>query len=224
MTEIEDIRLGVLRFRKKVFPIREAHYRALANHQDPQVLFITCIDSRVDPAELCDADPGDMFVERTPGNLVPEFSKERVGVSASIEYAISALENVTDIVICGHSDCGALKAMLDPKKRKKFPAVDRWLTFADPALKAVNKAHRDAAPEEKLHRLCEQNIIAQIKNLHSHPCIQKRLKMRDKPLRIHGWVYGIDSGKVRRYDELTGTFALWPPENVETTPHPANRE
>ena len=84
MTEIEDIRQGVLRFRKKIFPIRRAIYEQLANHQDPQVLFITCIDSRVDPSDLCDSDPGDMFVERTPGNLVPIYSEQRVGVAARV--------------------------------------------------------------------------------------------------------------------------------------------
>ena len=91
MTEMEDIRQGVLRFRRKVFPMRRSAYEELANHQAPQVLFITCIDSRVDPADLCDADPGDMFVERTPGNLVPIYGDQRVGVSVSSLYVYSSL-------------------------------------------------------------------------------------------------------------------------------------
>lgn len=207
MTKLEDIRQGVLRFRKKVFPIRRAIYEELANHQNPQILFITCIDSRVDPVELCDADPGDMFVERTPGNLVPIYADTRSGISASIEYAVTAL-GVTDIVICGHSDCGALKALLAPKSLAKLPAVHRWLHWADEAIAHVRKHHRDAGDEEKLHLLCQQNVIAQIDHIATHPCVQKRLKKGD--LRIHGWVYEIHTGEVHRYDPSAKAFALWP--------------
>lgn len=207
MTEIEDIQQGVLRFRKKIFPIRRAIYEQLANHQDPQVLFITCIDSRVDPSDLCDSDPGDMFVERTPGNLVPIYSEQRVGVAASIEYAVTALR-VTDIILCGHSDCGALKALLHPEKLEKLPAVARWLHFADEAIDHINEHHAHATEAEKLALLCQQNIIAQIDHLHTHPCVQARLA--DGDLRIHGWVYEIHTGEVHRYDPATKTFALWP--------------
>lgn len=207
MTEIEDIRQGVLRFRKKVFPIRRAIYEQLANHQDPQVLFITCIDSRVDPSDLCDSDPGDMFVERTPGNLVPIYSEQRVGVAASIEYAVTALR-VTDIIICGHSDCGALKALLHPEKLDNLPAVARWLHFADEAIEAVNTHHAHAAEPDKLAELCRRNVVAQIDHLATHPCVQRRLAAGD--LRIHGWVYEIHTGEVYRYDPETKTFALWP--------------
>ncbi|MBI2685262.1 MAG: carbonic anhydrase [Acidobacteria bacterium] len=209
MTEMDDIRQGVLRFRKKVFPIRRAIYEELAHHQDPQVLFITCIDSRVDPADLCDADPGDMFVERTPGNMVPIYSDHRVGVSASIEYAVTAL-GVTDIIICGHSDCGALKALLHPEKLEKLPAVERWLHFADEAIDAVNTVHPNAEPKAKLHHLCEQNVIAQLDHLGTHPCVAQRLKTGY--LRLHGWVYEIHTGEVHRYDATTKRFALWPPD------------
>jgi carbonic anhydrase len=207
MTELEDIRQGVLRFRKKVFPIRRAIYEELAQHQDPQVLFITCIDSRVDPAELCDADPGDMFAERTPGNLVPIYSENRSGISASLEYAVTALK-VTDIIICGHSDCGALKALLTPEKLEALPAVERWLHYADEAIDAVNTLYPNAPAAEKLHHLCQQNVIAQLAHMRTHPCIQRRLK--EGNLRLHGWVYEIHSGEVHRYDPEAGAFALWP--------------
>jgi carbonic anhydrase len=208
MTKIEDIRDGVLRFRKKVFPIRRALYEELANHQAPQILFITCIDSRVDPADLCDADPGDMFTERTPGNLVPVYGDVRSGISASIEYAVTALE-VSDIIVCGHSDCGALKATLNPKALKKLPAVDRWMHWADEAVTHVKKHHRQADDKEKLHRLCEQNVLAQMSHLETHPSVARRVKAGR--LRIHGWVYEIHTGEVQAYNPATKQFELWPP-------------
>ena len=214
MTELSDIRRGVLRFRKKVFPVRRAIYEELARHQDPQILFITCIDSRVDPIDLCDADPGDMFSERTPGNIIPIYSETRSGISASIEYAVTAL-HVTDIIVCGHSDCGALKAMLHPEKLESLPAVERWLHYADEAVSAVNALCPDATEEEKLHRLCQQNVVAQLAHLESHPCVQRRL--REGNLRLHGWVYEIHTGEVHRFDPATNTFALWP-EDPSTSP------
>jgi carbonic anhydrase len=210
MTELEDIRQGLLRFRKKVFPMRRAIYEALARHQNPQVLFMTCIDSRVDPADLCDADPGDMFVERTPGNLVPVYEGQaRSGMSASIEYAVTALE-VTDIVVCGHSDCGALKALLHPENLAKLPAVKRWLHYADAALRDLRKSPAGASDEERLEYLCERNVVAQLDHLQTHPCVRKRMKKGE--LRLHGWVYEIHTGEVKRYDPETGAFALWPPD------------
>lgn len=207
MTEIEDIRQGVLRFRKKVFPLRRAIYEELANHQDPQVLFMTCIDSRVDPSDLCDADPGDMFVERTPGNLVPIYSDQRVGVSASIEYAVTALK-VTDIIVCGHSDCGALKALLKPKSLDNLPAVERWLHYADEAIDAVNTKYPKAPAKKRLHHLCQENVIAQLDHLLTHPSVKRRMDAGQ--LRLHGWVYEIHSGEVHRYNPETRKFTLWP--------------
>ncbi len=207
MTQIDELRQGVLRFRKKVFPLRRAVYEQLANHQAPQILFLTCIDSRVDPGDLCDADPGDMFVERTPGNLVPIYSEARVGVSASIEYAVAAL-NVTDIIICGHSDCGALKALLHPEKLEELPAVERWLHYADEAISAVKVLPPEIRNDEKLHQLCQQNVIAQIDHLRTHPSVQKRLEAGN--LNLHGWVYEIHTGEVHAYNYDTKSFALWP--------------
>lgn len=209
MTEADDIWRGVLRFRKHVFPQRRGLYELLANHQDPQVLFIGCIDSRVDPAELCDADPGDMFVERTPGNLVPVYGDQRVGVSASIEYAVTALQ-VTDIIICGHSDCGAMKALLSPESLKTLPAVERWLHFADEAMDYLTAHHPNLPEGQKLHLLCERNVVTQIEHLLTHPCVRQRLE--EKNLRIHGWMYEIHTGEIHRYDANTKSFSLWPPD------------
>ena len=210
MTELDDIRRGVLRFRRKVFPENQALFESLAHHQDPQILFITCIDSRVDPAMLCDADPGDMFVERTPGNIIPVHAETRSGISASIEYAVTALR-VSHIVICGHSDCGALKAALHPEKLEALPAVARWMHYSDAAVEAVNASPKAGADEAaRLHALCEQNVRVQMEHLQTHPSVRRRLEAGN--LTIHGWTYQIHSGEVYRYDAARQTFALWPEE------------
>ncbi len=210
MTTMDDIRAGVLRFREEIFPRRRLHFERLAAHQAPQILFIGCIDSRVNPAMLCHTDPGDMFVERTPGNLIPVYSSNRSGVSASIEFALTKFE-ISDIIVCGHSDCGALKALLAPPgSLQGVPAVERWMHYADKAIAHVNEHHAGLPPKKKLARLCEANVLAQIDNLKTHPSVKKRIA--EKSIEIHGWTYNIGKGEVHRYDPARQKFALWPPK------------
>ena len=205
----ERIAQGVRRFREQVFPERQELYRELGHQQAPEVLFIGCIDSRVVPAELCNTGPGEMFVERTPGNLVPIYRAEAVGVSASIEYAVSALR-VSEIIVCGHSDCGALKGLLQPEHLANLPAVARWLRYAQEALAQVTAAHPHAVGEHKLALLCQFNVRVQLRHLLSHPAVRARVD--DGSLRLRGWVYDIPTGQVAHYDERGDHFALWPPD------------
>lgn len=209
MSILDDIEQGVLHFRKRLFPFRQDRYEELAEHQDAQILFITCSDLYVEPTDLCDADPGDMFVDRTPGSLVPIYDGEqRSAISASIEYAVAAL-HVTDIIICGHSDCGALKALLYPEKLAALPAVERWMHYADAAIAQVRANHAGQDEHTLLQRLIEQSVVTQMGHMETHPSVQKR--MREGTLRLHGWVYEIHTGEVHRYDPATKAFALWPP-------------
>lgn len=207
MTTIEDIASGVRRFRDVIFPKRRRLFEAMAHHQDPKILFIGCIDSRVNPAMLCHADPGDMFVERTPGNLVPIYGNTTSGVSASIEYAVAALQ-VTDIIVCGHSDCGALKAVSNPEARAALPAVSRWLKYADESLPRLTPGPKRESPKARLRRFCQANVATQLEHLATHPSVRRRLKQGD--LALHGWVYDIPTGTVQRFNPATGKFALWP--------------
>ena len=198
---LDRLRDGVRRFRTEVFPRSRETYESLAEKQHPFALFLTCGDSRIDPTALTGTEPGQIFVERTPGNIVPVYSDEvAVGVSASIEYAIVALE-VEEVIICGHSACGAMKGLLDPDHLHEIPATARWLEYARPAVERLG-ASRDVA------RLTKLNVIEQISHLETHPAVRERL--RAGRLGIHGWYYEIHTGTIEAYDASRDAFDLWP--------------
>jgi carbonic anhydrase len=203
---LDRIREGVRRFRTEVFPRRRRMYEALAEKQHPFALFLTCGDSRIDPCLLTGTNPGDIFVERTPGNIVPVYDDAAsVGVSASIEYAVAVL-GVDEIIVCGHSACGAMSALLHPGHLGAIPATARWLRYADPALRKL--AAEGTAEAVRLERLTELNVIAQMENLHTHPAVQQRVEAGR--LGIHGWIYDIPTGVVQAWDSAAARFAPWP--------------
>ena len=198
---LDGLRHGVRRFRTEVFPEQRAMFEELAERQRPFALFLTCGDSRIDPTALTATEPGQIFVERTPGNIVPIYSDEvAVGVSASIEYAIAVL-GVTDVIICGHSGCGAMQALLDPAHLKDTPATARWLEYAKPAVERLGEGG-----EGRLDRLGKLNVLQQMRHLMTHPAVQARAG----ELTVHGWFYEIHTGLVEACDPVTGRFASWP--------------
>lgn len=189
---------GVLRFQREVYPNREALFHSLALGQAPSAMFIGCADSRIVPEMLTQQGPGSLFVVRNAGNIVPPSSTIPGGVTASIEYAVAVL-GIPDIVICGHSGCGAMSAILrGAQQLEDLPAVARWLHYADAARDSVLQAHAHASFEEKLNALVCENVLAQLDNLLTHPAVANALEK--KQLRLHGWVYDIASGSVNTYD------------------------
>lgn len=199
---LEKIRLGVQRFRSIVFPQMREMYERLAEKQRPDALFITCGDSRIDPSLLTGTEPGELFVERTPGNIVPVYDDDvSVGVSASIEYAVEVL-GVRNIIVCGHSTCGAMKALLHPEHLQRLPATARWLKFAQPALKKFCRENTNKA--ENLNRLTQINVLEQVQHLHTHPAVEQRFKAGT--LGLHGWMYEIHTGIVEAYNPATREF------------------
>jgi carbonic anhydrase len=205
---MERIREGVRRFRRKVFPERRALYESLAEKQKPIALFLTCGDSRIDPSLLTGTDPGEIFVERTPGNIVPIYDEStRVGTSASIEYAVAVL-GVSDIIVCGHSACGAMKGVLHPETLGDVPATARWLIYAARALEEFDRTHRGLDDAERLPALTRLNVLQQLSHLHTHPAVEARIERGT--LGIHGWFYEIHTGRVEAYDPATGRFESWP--------------
>jgi carbonic anhydrase len=194
---------GVRTFRRDVFPAQRAIYESVAQGQSPHTLFITCADSRVDPELLTQAGPGELFVMRNIGNIVPGYGEMLGGVSAVIEFAVSAL-GVHHIVICGHADCGAIKGLQNPESVKAMPTVRQWLRNATAALSVVEAREPDAPPDLFMDRLIEANVLLQLDHLRTHPSVAG--EMARGSLALHGWVYEIGTGIVRMHDPALGRF------------------
>ncbi|KMN82314.1 carbonic anhydrase [Chromobacterium sp. LK11] len=193
---------GFLKFQQEAFPQRSALFRELADKQAPGALFITCSDSRVVPELLTQQEPGELFVIRNAGNIVPCYGPEPGGVTASVEYAVAAL-GVADIVVCGHSDCGAMTAIANGHCLDHLPAVAGWLRHADSA-KVVNAARSHDSARQRLDGMVRENVVAQLANLKTHPSVA--LAMRQGRLRLHGWVYDIETGDILALDHASQRF------------------
>lgn len=193
---------GFLKFQSEVYPGQKKFFEQLASGQNPKALIVTCSDSRVVPELLTQQSPGDLFVIRNAGNIVPSYGPEPGGVSATVEYAVSVLQ-VSDIVICGHSNCGAMAAITSGQPLDKLPAVSHWLRHADSA-KAIVCAQSHGTDHERANALVRQNVIAQLANIRTHPSVA--LALSQKKLKLHGWVYDIEKGSIDALDGLTSSF------------------
>ena len=190
---------GVARFRGEVFPQHRALYHRLISHgQKPKALMISCADSRVIPEMITQCGPGELFVCRNAGNVVPPFAEMNGGVSSAIEYAVLAL-GVRDIIVCGHSDCGAMKAILQPRTLAAMPNVAAWLRHSRTAENVVARTWPvDASIEDRQHALAMENVVAQIQHLRTHPAVATGLAAG--ALTLHGWLFEIEYGRVLAYD------------------------
>ena len=193
---------GFLKFQTEVYPNQKQLFEQLASGQNPNALFITCSDSRVVPELLTQQSPGDLFVIRNAGNIVPSYGPEPGGVSATVEYAVAVLQ-VSDIVICGHSNCGAMAAISNNQPLHQLPAVAHWLKHAD-AAKVIVAAQEHASEKTRLHALVRQNVVAQLANIRTHPSVA--LALSQNRLKLHGWVYDIEKGLIDALDRDTNTF------------------
>lgn len=193
---------GVSRFRKDVYPQHQDLFEKLALGQRPEALFITCADSRIDPCLLTQTKPGELFICRVIGNIVPPYPDAIGGVSATIEYAVGVLR-VPEVILCGHTDCGVVRGALNPDAFENYPNVAPWLRYA-----RVQQREPSPSPEVLL-TLTEANVVNQLANLRTHPAVKARLEQGD--LELHGWVYHIGAGTVTAYDEKSRTFAAAAP-------------
>lgn len=193
---------GFLKFQKDVFPQRTQLFKELARQQKPKVLFVTCSDSRVVPELFTQQEPGDLFVIRNAGNIVPSYGPEPGGVSATVEYAVAVL-GVSDIVICGHSNCGAMAAIANRQPLESLPAVAHWLRYSD-AAKGIVEAETYDSPQAKADAMVRSNVVAQLANIRTHPSVA--LALAQGRLNLHGWVYDIEKGAIDVLDGRTGRF------------------
>jgi len=189
---------GHKRFLAEVFPDRKSHFHLLAEGQTPQWLFITCSDSRVLPDLILGTEPGDLFISRSIGNVVPVTSNDVDGVTATIEYAVEVLR-VKHTIVCGHSDCGALKAALDRKALEGLPKAKRWLDHVQSAFDYRQPLNPMDGESAELASLIRGNVVAQLMNLHAQPAVIHAVA--EGRLTVHGWYYDILTGRIEEYDE-----------------------
>ena len=204
---LEQLKNGVRRFRAEVYPGQaDLHARAAIEAQRPHTLFIACADSRVDPIEITQSGMGEVFVTRNIGNLVPAYGEMLGGVSAVIEFAVKSLR-VKHIVVCGHTDCGAMKALLKPDSTKDMPTVTSWLTNARAALSVAETLHTKSEwRRELLSVLTEENVLLQLQHLKTHPSVAGAMAMGE--LTVSGWLYDIGKGQVSIAEDGQRKFTL----------------
>ena len=199
---MEKIVNGIVQFQNDAFKSRQDLFAELANGQSPDVLFVTCADSRIDPNLVTQTEPGELFICRNAGNIVPPHMKAGGGVTASIEYAVAVL-GVKHIVICGHTDCGAMKGALNPKGLEELPHVHEWLNNSRAAVEIV-KAKYGRAGAGELLQVTEENVLLQLQHLRTHPSVAA--KVANKEISLHGWVYHIEDGEVTCFDDAQEKF------------------
>jgi carbonic anhydrase len=195
---------GLHQFKESVFSQQQQLFEELVDGQSPLALFITCSDSRIDPNLLTQTAPGELFILRNAGNIVPPYGAVDGGEAATIEYAVSVLK-VRDIVVCGHSHCGAMGGLLHPESVASLPAVRSWLRHAEATRRIITENYQhiqDDAP--RLTATVEENVLVQVEHLRTHPAVAAALSR--KKLSLHGWVYKFETGQVFSYHPLSGQF------------------
>lgn len=197
---------GIHNFRSDYFSRNRQLFEQLAKGQHPQALFITCSDSRINPNLITQTEPGELFILRNAGNIVPPYGASVGGEAATVEYAVSVLK-VRDIVICGHSQCGAMQGLIGPPNAcAHLPCVEAWLKHAAATRQIVleNYTHLKDNPRDLLTAAVEENVLVQLENLRTHPSVAAALSRG--ALTLHGWVYKIETGQVFAYDPTAGQF------------------
>jgi carbonic anhydrase len=196
---------GHKKFLAEVFPARKSHFHLLSEGQAPESLFITCADSRVLPDLILGTEPGDLFISRCIGNIVPITTQDVDGVTATIEYAVEVLR-VKHAIVCGHSDCGALKAALDRKSLENLPKARRWLDHIQAAFAYKQPLNLADGESAELAALIRGNVVAQLKNLQAQ--VPVRCAVEEGRLTVHGWYYDILTGRIEEYDQEQKRFAV----------------
>lgn len=196
----------VFNFEKTLFPASSELFSKLTTHgQSPKALMISCADSRIVPEQIMQADPGDLFVCRNAGNIVPPYATQNGGVTSTVEYAVAAL-GVRDIIVCGHSDCGAMKALSDPTGLEAMPNVAAWLKHGAAAAHIVSTCHSELDGKERVRAITLENIIAQINHLRTHPSVAAAIARGE--MTLHGWMVDIHAGQVLGLNGETGEFVV----------------
>ncbi|NUQ76215.1 MAG: carbonic anhydrase [Polyangiaceae bacterium] len=208
---------GLHKFQSEFCQTNQSLFERLSKGQAPQALFISCSDSRVIPNLITQTGPGDLFVVRNAGNIIPPHGAGGLGETASIEFAVTAL-GVKDIVVCGHTLCGAMKGLLDLDNLTNMPAVKAWLGHAESTRRIVLENYKHLEGNARLTATAQENVLVQIENLRTHPAVRSKLVRGE--VAIHGWVYKTETGEVFAYEQARGQFV--PFGSAERTASPTS--
>jgi carbonic anhydrase len=200
---MDKLLAGHKRFQKEIFPARRSHFHLLAESQSPEYLFITCSDSRIVPDLILQTEPGDLFITRNAGNVVPVAGADVDGCTATIEYAVDVLK-VKYAILCGHSDCGALKAALNREALRTLPKASRWLQHVEGAFTHRQPLNPADGEHAELASLIRGNVVTQLANLRAQPSVARALA--NGAITVHGWYYDILTGRIEQYDEQQRKF------------------
>jgi carbonic anhydrase len=205
---------GIHIFQQSIFTNQRGKFKRLVEGQEPVALFITCSDSRINPNLLTQTEPGDLFILRNAGNIVPPYGAGAGGEAATIEYAVSVL-GVKDIVMCGHSHCGAVGALLQNSSLDDLPAVRKWLSYAASTQRIIKENYGHITEREALLTAAvEENVLVQLEHVRTHPAVAAALARG--ALKLHGWVYKFETGQVFNYEPESGQFdPLEPHEQIQ---------
>lgn len=195
---------GLHEFQTNYFSTHRELFELLSQGQQPRVLFITCSDSRIDPNLITQTEPGEMFIIRNAGNIIPPYGATNGGEGAAVEYAVHAL-GIKDVIVCGHSHCGAMKGLLKINKlAEDMPAVYEWLKHAEATRRTIKEHYQNYEGEDLLNAAIQENVLTQLENLRTYPVIHSQLKSGQ--IQLHGWIYEIETGQVLEYSPTVGQF------------------
>lgn len=199
---------GLHEFQTNYFSEHRELFELLSQGQHPRILFITCSDSRIDPNLITQTEPGEMFIIRNAGNIIPPHGATNGGEGATVEYAIHAL-GIEEIIVCGHTHCGAMKGLLQiGKLEEEMPVVYEWLKHAEATRRTIKEHYQDYEGEELLNVAAKENVLTQLDNLRTYPVVYSGLK--GGQLKLHGWLYEIETGQILEYDSVRSQFV--PPQ------------
>jgi carbonic anhydrase len=205
---VDRLYKGIYRFQKSYFKKEEEFFKRLSRDQNPEVLFITCADARVDPNLVTQSKPGDLFIVRNVGNIVPPYDaiRDKNSVAAAIEFAVLELR-VADIIICGHSNCGAIQTLFQEESDlKDMPHLRDWIRIALPVKEIMDKHYANVSLDFRNRIAEKENILDQLRNIQTYPFVVKALE--EGKLYLHGWYYDIGTGNIFSYNPVTDTFEM----------------
>lgn len=202
---MQKLLTGLHHFQSHIFESHRELFERLAQAQNPDALFITCSDSRINPNLITQTNPGDIFILRNAGNIIPPFGVGSGGEAGTIEFAVAALK-IRDIIVCGHSQCGAMKGLLHPDELQELPAVLAWLSNAEATKRIVKHKYteQNLSEDQLLNIAIQENVLVQLENLKTHPAIAAGLSRGE--VNLHGWIYKIQTGEVFGYQQEEGQF------------------